>query len=91
MRTEIDMMLREIRETEESKDFDKAMGLAKYLAWKVIECNAMGRAVERAVVQVCGNEKFTEVTRVALDERMTGDQFTKKEQEFYDEMFTIWD
>lgn len=91
MQTEMEMFTKQIKEVEETGDFDKAMDLAKFYAWKVIERNAMGRAVERAVEKVCGKEKYAEVTKVALQERIAGDKFAEEEQKFYEEMFTIWD
>lgn len=91
MQTEMEMFTKQIKQVEASGDFDKAMNLAKFYAWKVIELNAMGRAVDRAVEKVCGKEKLAEITKVGLQERINGDEFTEEERKFYDDMFTIWD
>ena len=88
METEIKLMTKLIKDTEKSKDVEEAMDLAKYFAWKVIEGNATGRATERAIIKVCGEEKFAEVMKVALQERIAGDEFTKKERKFCEEFFT---
>lgn len=89
--TEIEVMTNQIKEAEESKSSEKAMDLAKYYAWKVIELNAMGRAVERAVRKECGEEKFAAVMKASLQERLAGDEFTEAEEKFYEDQFTIWD
>lgn len=80
--TQMEKLTEEIGEVEAKRDFDQCLKLAKYLAYRVVDISAGGRALDRAILKNLGEDARVKIYRDALHERLEGDEFFEEERKF---------
>lgn len=84
--TEMDEFLEAVKNLESKQNFAECLRYVKYLTCRIVDGNATGRALDRAIAKHVDKETIVKIYREALRERRNGDEFTTAESSFYDEM-----
>ena len=80
-----------INELKEKKDYKATMKVLLTQMLKSVETNSGGRALDRAMAQKLDKETIAEIHKIALQERIKGDEFYSEECEFFNFIMGIHD
>lgn len=81
--TTIERFQKDLERLREDKSFDEAYEMVEYLMYKVVEQNALGRAIDRAIENNIDDEELrAKLYREGIQEKIIGDEFSELEHNF---------
>lgn len=85
--TQIEDFEKQLKRLERKKSYDECMKYVKYLMYKAVERNQIGRAMERAIDNNVDAETNKKIYKDFIQEMFfKGDEFCAAEKKFIDEV-----